>query len=111
MSTNTVVAMAAYHGDSEQEAIRLRAEAQAKLAAIIESSDDAIISKTLDGVIRTWYEGGRIFGFTADEAVGKPMLIIIPPDRHSEEPDVSASCATGSGSTITRRFAGGRTAR
>ncbi len=81
---------------SDQEALRLRAEVQAKLAAIIESSDDAIISKTLDGVIRTWNQGAeRIFGFTSDEAVGRPLLIIIPPERHSEEPQILARLRRG----------------
>ena len=81
---------------TELEAQRLRAEVQAKLAAIIEYSDDAIISKTLDGVIRTWNRGAeRIFGFTAEEAVGQPLLIIIPPDRHSEEPEILSRLRRG----------------
>jgi PAS domain S-box-containing protein len=88
MSTNPA-AQKHFGISTEQDAARLRAEVQAKLAAIIESSDDAIISKTLDGVIRTWNRGAeRIFGFTAEEAVGQPLLIIIPPDRHSEEPQI-----------------------
>src|SRR5213078_661470 len=74
---------------SEQDAERLRVEAQARLAAIIESSDDAIVSKTLDGVIRTWNKGAeRIFGWTSDEVVGRPITIIIPPDRQEEEPKI-----------------------
>ena len=67
----------------------LRQEAQAKLAAIVESSDDAIVSKTLDGVVNTWNRGAeRIFGFTADEMVGHPILKIIPDDRVQEEYDI-----------------------
>ena len=55
--------------------------------AIIASSEDAIVSKDLDGVILSWNEGAtRLFGFTAEEAVGKPVTIIIPPDRLDEEP-------------------------
>ncbi|HEX2750956.1 MAG TPA: PAS domain S-box protein, partial [Verrucomicrobiales bacterium] len=58
----------------------------ALLTAIIESSDDAIISKNLDGTITSWNRSAeRIFGFTAQEAVGKSILIIIPPDRKGEE--------------------------
>jgi PAS domain S-box-containing protein len=61
-------------------------EAQARLAAIVKSSQDAIISKTLDSVIRTWNAGAeRIFGYTAEEAVGQPITLIIPPERLSEE--------------------------
>ena len=58
-------------------------------AAIIESSDDAILSKDLDGVILTWNAGAeRLFGFTAEEAIGRPVTIIIPPDRLDEEPPI-----------------------
>jgi PAS domain S-box-containing protein len=62
------------------------AEAQGRLAAIVESCDDAIISKTLDGIIRTWNRGAeRILGYTAEEAVGRSIALIIPPDRWDEE--------------------------
>lgn len=67
-----------------------------RLAAIIESSDDAIISKTLQGIIRTWnYGAERIFGWKAEEAVGKPIYIIIPPDRQAEEPEILAKIQRG----------------
>jgi PAS domain S-box-containing protein len=57
--------------------------------AIIESSDDAILSKDLDGVILSWNQGAtRLFGFTAEEAVGRPVTIIIPRDRLDEEPAI-----------------------
>jgi PAS domain S-box-containing protein len=56
------------------------------LASIVESSDDAIVSKNLDGVITSWNAGAeRIFGYTAEEAVGQPITLVIPQDRQDEE--------------------------
>ncbi|HUQ08808.1 MAG TPA: PAS domain S-box protein [Steroidobacteraceae bacterium] len=73
----------------EAPAIRDAEELRSRLAAIVASSDDAIISKTLDGIIVTWNEGAsRIFGYTAAEVVGKPITILIPKDRQDEEPQI-----------------------
>jgi len=56
------------------------------LAAIVESSDDAIVSKDLNGIIRTWNRGAaRIFGYERHEIIGRPVTVLIPPDRHDEE--------------------------
>ena len=69
---------------------RLRAEeARGRLAAIVDSSDDAIVSKTLDGIVTSWNRGAeRLFGYSAAEAIGQSILLIVPADRHSEEADV-----------------------
>jgi len=59
------------------------------LAAIVESSDDAIVSKSLDGIVTSWNWGAeRIFGYTAAEAVSQPISIVIPADRQSEEREI-----------------------
>jgi two-component system CheB/CheR fusion protein len=66
---------------------REHAEAtSARLAAVVESSDDAIITQDINGVIQTWNPGAeRIFGYTQAEAIGKPITMLIPADRFSEE--------------------------
>jgi PAS domain S-box-containing protein len=56
------------------------------LASIVQSSDDAIVSKSLDGIITSWNKGAeRVFGYTAEEAIGQPITIVIPQDRQEEE--------------------------
>src|SRR5947207_11758280 len=72
------------------------ADAAARLAAIVDSSDDVIVSKTLDGVITSWNRAAeRIFGYTEAEAVGRHITLIIPEDRHLEEEDVLARLRRG----------------
>jgi PAS domain S-box-containing protein len=88
-------------------------EAAARLAAIVESSSDAIVSKTLDGTITSWNQAAeRLFGFTAAEAIGQPIfLLIVPPDRVDEERSVLRRVLADEGSehfeTVRRRKDGG----
>ena len=66
---------------SEQESL-----AVARLAAIVESCDDAIVGKTLDGIVTSWNRGAeRLFGYTAAEAIGRSILLIVPAERRDEE--------------------------
>jgi PAS domain S-box-containing protein len=71
-------------------------EIAGRLAAIIDSSDDAIVSKTLTGVITSWNAGAeRMYGYSASEAVGQHITLIIPEDRRWEEDDVLAHIRRG----------------
>lgn len=71
-------------------------DAAAFLAALVESSDDAIISKNLNGIITTWNNAAeQLFGYTASEAVGQPITIVIPEDRLDEEPEILARIQAG----------------
>jgi len=75
---------------------RLRALTDQQLAAIISSSDDAILVKDLNGVIHSWSRGAeRLFGYRADEVIGKPVYVLIPPDREKEEPHILRLIARG----------------
>ena len=78
---------------SEQVEARVKIEESAlrnsTLAAIVQSSEDAIISKSLDGIVTSWNPGAeKLFGFSADEIIGQPISKLIPPDRLYEEPEI-----------------------
>jgi PAS domain S-box-containing protein len=79
------------------EAARRDSDAvSARLAAIVQSSDDAIVSKDLDGIIMSWNAGAeRIFGYTAEEAIGRPITLLIPEDRLNEEDEILARLRRG----------------
>jgi PAS domain S-box-containing protein len=83
-ATGTVIAASETARDIEAQKLAERATAQ--LAAIVEFSDDAVVSKTLDGIIQSWNKGAqRIFGYTPEEMIGKPITTIIPPELQGEE--------------------------
>src|SRR3989442_14340677 len=73
-----------------------RIDAAALLAAIVASSEDAIVSKDLNGIVTSWNRGDeRIFGYSADEIVGQSIRLIIPAERQSEEDEVLAKIRRG----------------
>ena len=82
------------------------------IGSVVESSNDAIISKNLDGIITSWNRGAeRLFGYTAAEAIGQPVTIVIPQDRLDEEREILARIRRGEGidhfETVRKRKHGG----
>ena len=66
------------------------------LRSLVENSDDAIITKNLNGIISSWNKSAeRIFGYAAEEVIGKPITILIPLGRHEEEPGILARLRRG----------------
>jgi PAS domain S-box-containing protein len=81
---------------AELEQRRHEKEAEARLSSIVESSDDAIVSKDLQGVVKSWNAGAeRLFGYSADEVIGRHISIIIPEARRSEEDDILSRIRRG----------------
>jgi PAS domain S-box-containing protein len=79
-----------------EKQIAEQGEAARKLAAIVDSSDDAIVSKSLDGTIRSWNGAAeRMFGYTADEAIGSAITLLFPADRLDEEQRIIARICAG----------------
>jgi PAS domain S-box-containing protein len=74
----------------------LAEQATNRLAAVVESSEDAIVSKDLNGIIATFNQAAeQLFGYTAEEVIGKPVTILIPPDRQHEETEILARIRRG----------------
>lgn len=83
-------------GKADRADIHAGDEIAQRLAAIVESSDDAILAKDLNGTIISWNLGAeRLFGYTADEAIGKPVAMLVPLDRPDEEPTILARIRAG----------------
>jgi PAS domain S-box-containing protein len=81
---------------SQAERLASVSQARQQLSAIVESSDDAIASKDLNGTIVSWNRGAeRLFGYTAAEIIGQPVTILIPEDRLNEEPGILARIRAG----------------
>jgi PAS domain S-box-containing protein len=79
-----------------EAALRERDQRLSWLASIVESSDDAIVSKNLDGIVTSWNSGAeRLFGYSAEEAIGRPIMMVIPPERHDEEREILARIRRG----------------
>ena len=79
-----------------EQARRAAEQGLLQLASIVETSDDAIISKDLSGVIKTWNASAeRLFGYTAAEAIGQPVTMLMPPERVDEEPGILARIRAG----------------
>jgi PAS domain S-box-containing protein len=92
--TGRKTAERALRAESEQR--RLNTLAGHRLAAIIETSEDAILTKDLQGVITSWNQGAtELFGYSAEEAIGKSVTMLIPADRQNEEPSILARIRAG----------------
>ncbi len=103
------VAIERQHQVERESEVRKQAEeARFRLAAITESSEDAILSKDLNGIITSWNAGAeRLFGYTARETIGQPVTMLMPPERLEEEPTILGRIrrreSVGNYETIRRR--------
>ncbi|MFC3212794.1 PAS domain S-box protein [Novosphingobium panipatense] len=106
MAANDATHVDAEHGLKKRGALG----AADRLSAIIESSDDVIIGKTLDGIITDWNAGAeRVFGYAPEEIMGASILTLIPQDRRAEEDEIIARLKNGERSRISRPCGSART--
>ena len=108
---NTLVDISERH--KAEQRIRESEARYRDIAAIVESSEDAVLTKDLDGIITSWNHGAsRLFGYAADEVIGKPITILIPDERHDEEPTILTRIRRGERidhyETVRRRKDGSR---
>jgi PAS domain S-box-containing protein len=102
VSGMTLAAVITEREQAERERERLvrkqaAMEARLRLAAIVESSDDAIIGRDMDGMITDWNKGAeRLYGYSAGEVIGKPISLLMPPDRSSDFADIMGTLRRGS---------------
>jgi PAS domain S-box-containing protein len=79
-----------------EKALRESREQFRWLASIVESSDDAIVGKNLDGIVTSWNKGAeRVFGYLAEDIIGKSITILIPPERQGEEQTILGRIGRG----------------
>ncbi|WEA01664.1 PAS domain-containing sensor histidine kinase [Mucilaginibacter sp. SJ] len=96
IATNEELAQSEFRSRQMVEQLQNADEHSAKLAAIVESSDDAIIGKNLDGIITSWNRGAeRIFGYKESDIIGQPILRLIPEDLKHEEPEILSRLRKG----------------
>ena len=108
---NTLVDISERH--KAEQRIRESEARYRDIAAIVESSEDAVLTKDLNGIITSWNHGAsRLFGYAADEVIGKPITILIPDERHDEEPTILSRIRRGERidhyETVRRRKDGSR---
>jgi PAS domain S-box-containing protein len=98
--SQTIAQDATLQAEHARKESRRSDEQRFQLAAIVESSGDAIISGSLDGLIQSWNKGAeRLFGYAAEDAIGRPISLLLPPGRQGEEPAIIARLANGEPAT------------